>query len=75
MKTDVDVGLEIRDSVFQGNLFGQLSLIRKSLWALNVLRKEDSTEEDKLKAEEILAYAENVDLKIQEILDKYYIEE
>ena len=75
MKTDVDIGQEIRDNVFRANPYSQFALIRKSLWALNVLRKEDSIEEDILKAEKILTYAESIDLKIQEILNKYYPEE
>ena len=75
MKTDIQVGQIIRDRVFNSNPHSQIALIRKSLWALNVLRKETSTEEEIAQAEAILQYAESLDAQIQNILDEHYPEE
>ena len=65
---DVLIGNKIRNEVFDGNGYAQLRLIRQSIWALNVLRKEDSTAEEIDKAENILFQAEEIDKQIEEIL-------
>ena len=72
---DIEIGNLIRDEVFGGNGHSQIALIRKSLWALNVLRKETSTEEEIAQAEAILQYAESLNAQIQNILDEHYPEE
>jgi hypothetical protein len=55
MKSDTDIGREIRDKVFEGNPYGQLSIMRKSIWAISVLT--DLVTGDKEKAKEILIQA------------------
>jgi hypothetical protein len=74
-RKDIVAGMRIRDEVFGANPYAQLSLIRKSLWALNVLRKEDSTPENKAIAEQVLEMAEQIDNSIDGILRQEYPEE
>lgn len=71
-RKDITAGMRIRDEVFGANPYSQLSLIRQSLWALNILRKEDSSAEDKAKAEEILNMADQLNTKIEQILTEEY---
>ena len=68
IERDIDIGNKIKDELFNTNIYSQLGLIRKSIWALNVLRKENSTAEDIDKAENILFQAEEIDKQIEEIL-------
>lgn len=66
--TNIEIGNKIRDEIFNGNGTAQLKLIRKSIWALNVLRKDTSTQEDITKAEDILTQVEDIDRQIEEML-------
>ena len=67
MKTDTNLGREIRDKVFQGNPYSQLSQIRKSIWAISVLT--DLIDGDKIKAKAILEEAQEYNLKVQNMVE------
>jgi len=76
MVNDTIIGRNIRDKLFKGNPYAQLSLIRKSIWALAVLNENiESTEEEKQQAEEIIEISRLKDVEIQKILDESYPKE
>ncbi len=61
------IGLEIRDML--GGPFDEAKSHRKVLWALDVkIHKELFTEDDILKADEILIKARNINSQIEEML-------
>lgn len=76
MNKDIKAGEDIRDKVFGGNPYAQLSLIRKSIWALAVLNGNiESTGVEKVKAKEVIVSSQEADMMIDNILKQYYPEE
>ena len=71
LEKDIDVGNKIVSEVFNTNPYAQLSLIRKSIWALAVLN--DNIEGDKEIAQEIINLSKLKDNEIQNILDIEYL--
>lgn len=68
MVTDkIEKGILIRDKIFEGNIYAQFGLIMEGLHALNILRKEDATEEEKLSAESKMEKLETLFETIQQM--------
>lgn len=73
---DISAGDNILNLVFKGNVHAQMSLTRKTIWALAVLNNNIiSTTEEKLKAQEILIMSKVIDNEIENILKQFYPEE
>lgn len=68
MVNKIKIGQDIRDKVFKGNPYSQLASLRLGIKALNILRKEDSSEKNKLWAKAVLSDLEKLDEQIEEML-------
>lgn len=66
-KTKIDKGLLIRDKIFQGNMYAQFGYLMEGIKALDILRKNDSTQEEIDWAEEKMNELNNLFEKIQEL--------
>lgn len=75
MATDIEKGREIRDKVFKGNTYAQLSEMRKTLWAICVhqdlitFETEEETIQMKTKAQEIIDQGKQLNSLIEEVLN------
>ena len=70
MVNETKLGQKIRDNVFNSNPYKQLSILRKSIWALSVLNNNiESTEQEKEQAQEILNNNKEIETKINTILN------
>lgn len=70
VKYKIDQGLEIRDKVFSGNIYSELGALMDAVIALNILRKDTSTEEEIAWADAKLSELETLALEVQAILNK-----
>ena len=71
IKQKIDIGQEIRDSVFEGNNYAQLGYLMEGLKALKILINANSTEEEINWANEKINELEVIEEKILAIKEKY----
>lgn len=80
-KYNIDVGLEIRDKIFQGNIYSQDSIIRRCLFALKqnqevIINHLNLTENEVIKQnQELFLKFEEINSQIENILKIRYPEE